>query len=96
MTLEPSGALHEQAMVGVLGLWDPGDVQWLNPMLVEPATSSVLAAVWDEQGIYAAPGLTVWLVTSSGVLWSMSVSITGGRLPPDAASMPAVRVTWRN
>jgi hypothetical protein len=78
LTLEPSGVGHEQAVVGVLGMSDSGDVQWLTPMLVEPATSSVLAAVWDEQGANAAQRLTMWLVTRSGALWSMSVSVTGG------------------
>jgi hypothetical protein len=81
MTLEPSGVGHEQAMVGVLGLGDPGDVQWLTPLLIEPATSSVLAAVWDDQGVNAALRLTMWLVTSSGTLWSMSVPISDALMP---------------
>jgi hypothetical protein len=73
VALEPVSAAQEQSAAGVLSAWDPRDGRWLTPVLVEPAATTVLAVIWDEQGANGARRLTIWFRTRSGDLWTMVV-----------------------
>ncbi|HEV2461093.1 MAG TPA: sialidase family protein, partial [Ktedonobacterales bacterium] len=73
VVLEPATATQGQSAAGVLSMWDPRDGRWLSPALIEPAASTVLAVVWDEQGANGARRLTIWFDTRSGDVWPMVV-----------------------
>jgi hypothetical protein len=72
LEMVPGSAAQEQAAVSVVCVWDPVRGQWLTPLLVEPATSSALAVVWDGQNAGRSPQLAIWLIMRSGEVWSMT------------------------